>query len=137
MFFSSNTVGYNHEEISVVLQMPEANDHCTYLGLPNILGKNKASILGFLREKVRKCIQGWDGTILLGRGGGEVLIKMVIQALHMFAMSVFLLPVGIIRDMEKLMNKFWWQTSSNLHRGIHWMEWGSFHYSQISGRYGV
>lgn len=122
VFFSSNTIGYNREEICGILQMSAATEQSTYLGLPNILGKNKSSVLGFLRERVRKRIQSWDGTIL-SRGGKEVLLKTVVQALPTFAMSVFLLPGGIIKDMENLMNRFWWQSSNNQHKGIHWMEW--------------
>lgn len=102
--------------------MGEATEHTTYLGLPNILGRNKSFILGLLRERVRKRIQSWDGT-MVSRGGKEILLKTVVQALPTFAMSVFLLPGGIIKDMENLMNKFWWQSSNNQHRGIHWMEW--------------
>lgn len=36
-----------------------------------------------------------------------------------YAMSVFLLPPGLCIDMEKLMSKFWWKSSSS-----HWRSWG-------------
>ncbi|KAM6566185.1 hypothetical protein CsatA_025313 [Cannabis sativa] len=38
-------------------------------------------------------------------------------------MSVFLLPLEIIRDMESMMAKYWWQSSSNFPSSIHWMSW--------------
>ena len=121
-FFSTNTSVYNRRRVCEILQIPEANEHSTYLGLPSFLGRNKASILGFLRDRIRSRIQSWYGSIL-SRGGKEILIKMVVQSLPMFVMNVFLLPVGIISDIEKLMNNFWWQSTNNQQRGIHWMEW--------------
>lgn len=79
-------------------------------------------VLGFLKDKVRKRIENWDGVILL-RGGKEILLKTVVQSLSTFSMGVFLLPWGLIKDLERCMNNFWWQTKKNEKKGIHWMEW--------------
>lgn len=79
-----------------------------------------------------KRIQSWDG-MTLSRGGKEVLSKTVVQALPTFAMSVFLLPVGIIKDLENLMNIFWWQFQSKQQREIHWMEWGRLTGHKLTG----
>ncbi|XP_060966655.1 uncharacterized mitochondrial protein AtMg00310-like [Cannabis sativa] len=38
-------------------------------------------------------------------------------------MSVFLLPDEISKDIERMMTKFWWQSSMNDGKGIHWMAW--------------
>ncbi|KAM6569414.1 hypothetical protein CsatB_017399 [Cannabis sativa] len=59
----------------------------------------------------------------LSRAGKEILIKTVAQSLPSYAMSVFLLPLDITRDMEKAMNKFWWQGANNNKNGIHWFSW--------------
>lgn len=64
IFFSSNALIYNMEDVCNILQMSEADDHISYLGLANILGRNKSVILGFLKEKVRKRIENWDRMIL-------------------------------------------------------------------------
>ncbi|KAM6561563.1 uncharacterized protein LOC133032398 [Cannabis sativa] len=42
-------------------------------------------------------------------------------ALPTCAMSVFLLALKISRDIERMMIKFWWQTSKEARKGIHWM----------------
>lgn len=60
IFFSSNTLTYNREEVCNLLQMSEVDNHSFYLGLPNLMGRNKSSLLGFLKEKVRKRIEHWD-----------------------------------------------------------------------------
>uniref|UniRef100_A0A803PCT2 Reverse transcriptase n=1 Tax=Cannabis sativa TaxID=3483 RepID=A0A803PCT2_CANSA len=69
----------------------EVGENCLYLGLPNTMNRNKSVMLGFLKEKMRNQIKGWDG-MFLSRTGKEVLLKMVVQSLPTYAMRVFLLP---------------------------------------------
>lgn len=57
IFFSSNVIQYNREEVCQVLKMGEADEHTKYLRLPNILGRNKLVILGYLKEKVKTRIK--------------------------------------------------------------------------------
>lgn len=52
VFFSTNVIQYNRQSVCQVLQMAEADGHSTYLDLPNILGRNKSAVLGFLKDKV-------------------------------------------------------------------------------------
>lgn len=41
IFYSTNVLRYNRELICQTLLMPEANEKSTYLGLPNVIGRNK------------------------------------------------------------------------------------------------
>lgn len=122
IFFSSNTTSLDRNEVGEVTHMKEAGERSTYLGLPNILGKNKSVILGYLKGKVEARVRSWDGR-WISRSGKEVLIRNVAQTLPSFAMSVFLLPMGVIRDIEKILVKYWWRTRPNQSSGIHWMCW--------------
>lgn len=74
-----------------------------YLGLPSTIGRNKTSIFGFLKEKLQS---NWD-TKMLSKGGKEVLLKTVAQALPNYAMGVFLLPMNLCQDLERMMCKYW------------------------------
>lgn len=56
-------------------------------------------------------IQSWDGKIL-NKGGKEILLKTVAQAIPNYAMSEFLLALEMCRDMENNLCKFWWRTST-------------------------
>ncbi|XP_030478020.1 uncharacterized mitochondrial protein AtMg00310-like [Cannabis sativa] len=87
------------------------------------MGRNKTAILGFLKDKLQKRIQGWGGR-LLSRAGKEVLLKTVAQAIPSYAMSVFLLLVETCKALEGIMAKFWWKTGSSTTRSISWMSWG-------------
>ena len=70
------------------MDIHEADDNCTYLGLPNMLGRNKSALLGYLKDCLRQRIQEWEGHFL-SKVGKEILLKPVAQALPNYAMSVF------------------------------------------------
>lgn len=121
IFFSSNIGQESRQQLCQLLQMVEVDGACTYLGIPNIMGRSKET-LGFLKEKVKKRIQRWDGRLIL-QGGKEVLVKSVAQSLHTYAISVFMLPTEITKDLERTITKFWWNSKSSEKKGIHWMIW--------------
>ncbi|XP_030502854.2 uncharacterized protein LOC115718027 [Cannabis sativa] len=122
IFFSPNTSAVNRTQICNRLVMPEASEGSLYLGLPNIVGRNKNAVLGFLKNKVIARVNSWDGKVL-SRAGKEILLKTVVQSLPTYAMSVFLLTKSTCLEIEKEMARFWWKTSSSKGRGITWMSW--------------
>uniref|UniRef100_A0A803PCZ5 Reverse transcriptase domain-containing protein n=1 Tax=Cannabis sativa TaxID=3483 RepID=A0A803PCZ5_CANSA len=83
----------------------EADEGSLYLGLPNIIGRNKSAIFGFLKNK----------------------------SLPTYAMSVFLISIDICEDIEKLMASFWWKTSSSKGNSIIWMSWNRMVTSKDDG----
>lgn len=95
-----------------------------YLGLPGYVGRRKREILGFVKDRLRAGIMGW-GNRFLSRGGREVLLKTVLQSVPNYAMNVFLLPKGLCRELETLMNSFWWGCERREGRGIRWSTWES------------
>ncbi|KAM6582886.1 hypothetical protein CsatB_009888 [Cannabis sativa] len=117
VFFSPNVNGQLRHSICTTLHMPEASENSFYLGLPNIIGRNKNAILGFLKNKVMNRINSWSGKLLSG-AGKEILLKTVIQSLPTYAMSVFLIPLGTCNEIEKLMARFWWKTTNSKGNGI-------------------
>uniref|UniRef100_A0A803QLB5 RNase H type-1 domain-containing protein n=1 Tax=Cannabis sativa TaxID=3483 RepID=A0A803QLB5_CANSA len=99
VLFSSNTEVVVRDSICGQLGIYEADDNTTYLGLPNIMGRKKTAILGFLKEKLQKCTQGWEGR-LLSCARKEVLLKTVAYATPSYAMSVFLLLLETCKALE-------------------------------------
>ncbi|KAL8100447.1 hypothetical protein AgCh_032636 [Apium graveolens] len=102
--------------------MGEANANSTYLGLPNMLGRNKSTILGYLKDMVCSQVNKWNGKCI-SRSGKEVLIKTAVQALPTYAMSLFLLPQDITKHIEKTLASYWWKTSQNSNSWLNWMCW--------------
>ena len=50
------------------------------------------------------------------------MLTVVVQAIPTFAMSCFKLPVGLCKDIEMQIRKFWWGERGN-QRKIHWRSW--------------
>uniref|UniRef100_A0A803QIZ4 Reverse transcriptase domain-containing protein n=1 Tax=Cannabis sativa TaxID=3483 RepID=A0A803QIZ4_CANSA len=135
VFFSPNIDNQSRTLICSTLQMSQADEGSLYLGLPNIIGRNKSAIFGFLKNKVMARMNTWEGKFL-SRAGKEILLKTVIQSLPTYAMSVFLIPIGICEEIEKLMASFWWKTSSSKGNGIIWMSWNRLGASKDDGGMG-
>ncbi|KAL8108157.1 hypothetical protein AgCh_024554 [Apium graveolens] len=51
-------------DICDTLQFHEADENTTYLGLPSILGSNKNDVLGYLKDRMQKGIEGYDKKLL-------------------------------------------------------------------------
>ncbi|KAL8157814.1 hypothetical protein AgCh_002506 [Apium graveolens] len=116
----SYTIVYGTQEMGPI--HPNRDEHSTYLGLPNISGRNKSTMLGYLKDKVKSIVRRWDDKHV-SRSGKEILIKSVAQTLPTYAMNVFLLPLDITRDIEKCLSKFWWNTDQPQKSQIKWMSW--------------
>ncbi|XP_058725977.1 uncharacterized mitochondrial protein AtMg00310-like [Vicia villosa] len=74
-----------------------------------------------VKDRVWKKINSWRGRPL-SRAGKEVMIKSVLQSIPSYIMSLFILPDGIVSDIEKMLNSFWWGGGTN-HNCIRWMAW--------------
>ncbi|KAH9779367.1 reverse transcriptase domain-containing protein [Citrus sinensis] len=89
--------------ICSLLGVQAIDNQRNYLRLPSHIGRSKI--------------------ILLSRAGKEILLKTVAQAMPNYAMNIFLLPKELCRELEKMMNSFWWGRKKNGSGGINWMTW--------------
>lgn len=62
------------------------------------------------------------------------MIKAVVQAIPTYYMSVFKLLVGLCKDIEAMVRKFWW--GNNDSKKIHWINWSSLCSSKSIGGMG-
>jgi len=67
----------------------------------------KKASFNFIKEKVWRKFQGWKEK-LLSQAVREILIKVVVQAIPIYTMSCFKLPIGLCNEIENLIRKFWW-----------------------------
>jgi len=92
-----------------------------YLGLPSDWGSSKRDMFAWILARVNSKLEGWKEG-LISKGGKEVLLKSIVQALPQYAMMTFKVPVSICKDVEKKIARFWWRNNSN-RAGIHWKNW--------------
>ncbi|XP_004305156.1 PREDICTED: putative ribonuclease H protein At1g65750-like [Fragaria vesca subsp. vesca] len=95
--------------------------HEKYLGLPTYVGKSKTETFAFIKERLSKKLEGWQGKLLSGAGKG-ILIRVVAQALPSYSMSCFLLPKSFYAALHQKCARFW-LGSKQEDRKIHWLSW--------------
>lgn len=112
IFFSSNTMESTRTHISRELGVRYSNNPEKYLGLPNMIGRQKKASFQNLKDRMKKKVDGW-ATQFLSQGRKEVFIKAILQAilvswlvfysLNLFVRKwkVFWLGFGSRRLMER------------------------------------
>lgn len=106
-----------------------------YLGLPSLVGRSKKRVFEFVKDKVWKKIHGWKAKPI-SRAGKATLIKNVAQSIPTYCMSCFLLPKSLCQDIEKMLNIFWWNSSSSNRKWVNWLSWNAMSMSKSKGGMG-
>jgi len=81
------------------LRVPILQQSGKYLGIPSDWGRSKKDMFSWVMGRVNKKLEGWKES-LLSKGGKEILLKTVVQAVPQYAMSIFKLPLSICRLIE-------------------------------------
>jgi hypothetical protein len=105
-----------------------------YLGLPSLVGKSKMKTFEIIQSRVRKRLDGWKDKFL-SQAGKEILLKVVVQAIPTYSMSVFLLPKKLCANLNSLMRRFWWG-GTNVSKGVAWMSWSRLGAAKRNGGMG-
>ena len=71
------------------------------------MGADRSDCFRHFVERIKIRMMGWMEKIL-SVGGKEILLKAVVQAIPVFAMSVFSLPKGICKEITDIIAQFWW-----------------------------
>jgi hypothetical protein len=74
-----------------------------------------------LQAKLAKCLVEWDDCHK-SQAAKEVLIKAIAQAIPLYVMSVFKLPLGLCDELTKMIRRYWWG-AENGKRKTHWVAW--------------
>jgi len=122
IFFSRNTPVETKHNISTIMGVRQVLGIGKYLGVPSMVGHSKASTFKFIKDRIWNKINSCSSRCLL-QAGREVLIKSVLQSIPSYLMSTFLLPNSLIKEIEKMLNAFWWGHGNDNRRGMHWMAW--------------
>ncbi|KAL5564856.1 hypothetical protein UlMin_028020 [Ulmus minor] len=97
--FSSNTTVVDREALCTLFEIFQVDGHDLYLGLPTFSMRTKRIQFSYIRDRVTRKLHEWKEKNF-SHGGKEVLIKYVIQAISTYAMSCFIIPYTIIKEIE-------------------------------------
>lgn len=92
-----------------------------YLGIPEKICGSKKQVFSFVQDRLNNRTNSWS-TKLLSKGGKEIQIKAVAQAVPSHVMSCYLLPQGVTKKLTSAVSRFWWSTKEN-NRGLRWVAW--------------
>jgi hypothetical protein len=134
IFFSWNTRVEKKEEITRLSGLQATQCFEKHLGLPAMVGREKYKAFQSIKDRVWTRLNDWK-VKFLSQAGKEILIKTVVQAIPTYCMSVFLLPVSLCRELNALMQRFWWGHKKNTTK-IHWMSWEKMGISENQGGLG-
>jgi hypothetical protein len=121
MLFSKGVHESTKEDIYQILPIQNVTNFSKYLGMPTAAGRSKSQMFNYLQERIWKKLKGWKEKNL-SFAGRETLIKAVAQAIPTYIMSSFLIPIGVCEQLERMICRFWWGSTSD-HKKIHWVKW--------------
>ena len=84
---------------------------------------------------VKSRLSGWK-ICFLSLGGRLTLLKFVLTSLHVYALSFFKAPSGIISSIESLLKIFFW-VGREEHRKISWINWDTICLRKEFGGLGI
>lgn len=92
-FLSRSTRECTQDAIKRMMRVQEIKHYEKYLVLPSLIGRGDKASFSYIKERVWKKLQDWEGNFL-SQARREVLIKTVIQAIPTFAIGYFKLYLG-------------------------------------------
>ncbi|CAM8885253.1 unnamed protein product [Rhodiola kirilowii] len=95
---SKNVTASYKQQVQERLQIRIVDTHSKYLGLPLIFGNRKVSLFKSIEEKILKKTEDWKHKVLPG-AGSEILIKAVLQAIPLYAMSCFKILASLCKKL--------------------------------------
>ncbi|KAA3483070.1 reverse transcriptase [Gossypium australe] len=116
ILFSPNTPNDMKCICNNILNMRIVEKLDKYLGLPLPIGKRRREAFTDIINRLSCRINSWTKR-LLSYGGKEIMIKAVLQSIPTYAMSIFLAPRGVLKEIQKKISRSWW---SGKDRGKFW-----------------
>lgn len=110
-----NTSVEKKQEITLLSGLQVTQSYDKYLGLPTLVGKSHTQAFSGIKDRVWNCLNNWK-TKFLTQAGREILIKAVVQAIPTYCMSVFLLPMSFCKELQGMMQGFWWGHKENTYK---------------------
>lgn len=119
--FSSKTPASAKIRVKRSLAINKEGGIGKYLGLPEHLGRRKRDIFNSIIDRIRQKVLNWSTRFLSG-AGKHVLLKAVLTAIPAYAMSCFMLPASLCKQIQSLLTRFWWDSKHNV-RKMCWVAW--------------
>ncbi|KAK3206947.1 hypothetical protein Dsin_020993 [Dipteronia sinensis] len=128
-------LGMMENEWADSLRCKVTNLPICYLRLPLGANPNKKSFWDPVVQKIEKRLAPWKMRCL-SKGGRLVLIQSVLASMPTCFMSIFKMPVGVAKKLEKLQREFFWGDGV-LKRKIYSVDWKTMCKRKENGGLGI
>ncbi|KAL0292616.1 UNVERIFIED_CONTAM: hypothetical protein Scaly_2582300 [Sesamum calycinum] len=112
LIITSKAAAQQQSRIQEIMGFSIGNLPIKYLGVPLTSSKLTMADCTPLIQKVNSHIAGWSN-LNLSYAGRVQLIKSVLSALHLYWSSIFILPKGVVKVIEKSFRDFLWKGTGN------------------------
>ena len=103
----------------------------SYLGMPLGGNPNSRTFWEPVISKVAKRLEGWKKAFL-SKGGRLTLIEAVLSAIPIYYLSLFRMPLKVIKEVEKRMRNFLWKGADG-EGGDHLVSWNTVARAKTKG----
>ncbi|KAJ0599776.1 putative RNA-directed DNA polymerase [Helianthus annuus] len=134
--FFCNVNGHVKNAILDIMPFVEGKLPVRYLGVPLIssrLGYNDCRVLV---ERLEKRITNWRNKLLSFASRLQLIIS-VLSSMHIYWLSVFILPTRIIQELEARMRNFLWSQESSFTKGKSKVSWKTVCTPKYEGGLGI
>ena len=100
-------------------------EHSLSRQLPRPPSTNRVKQRGYFFIYQRESMEENSEWNIINLSGAEkeILLKTVVQAIPSYAMSVFLLPLSLCEELERMMNSYRWGRDREKRRRVCWTTW--------------
>ncbi|KAJ4810222.1 RNA-directed DNA polymerase (reverse transcriptase)-related family protein [Rhynchospora pubera] len=135
-FVPFNLSNQQIEQIKEVLMCDCSNLPLPYLGLPLTACRPSKETYLLLLEKLENKLAGWKNK-LLSRAGRLTLVSSILSTILISFMSVFKLPVWVIKAIDKIRRGFIWGRSPGGSNDIPLLAWDRVCLPKSFGGFGI
>lgn len=105
ILFTGSTKASKKRNIKKIMGYPEMKRNAIYLGNSFVYSQNKTKEFMVMKQNISKRLKGWSSQTL-SKAEKVVLIKNVTQAIPVYTMSTFKVPVGVCNAMDSMVRSF-------------------------------
>jgi hypothetical protein len=134
LFFNRNTANSRRQEIISLSRLQATQRYDKYLGLPTLVGKSRTQAFQCIKDKVWNRLNNWK-VKFLSQSRKEILLKVVIQSIPTYSMSVYKLSQKLCKEINGLIQNLWCGHKENTSK-IHWLGWDKMGFSKSQGGLG-
>lgn len=106
-----------------------------YLGIPPGSKSKCKAVWNDVIQRFQQKLAGWKRSYL-SKGQRLIMIQSVLASLPIYYLSMFQMPVSVVKEMERIMRNFLWGSRSTTKK-ISWVNWSRVTLPKCRGVVGI